>query len=657
MEKRRKIDEPELTKEQKEILEKYDAESRFRTFSNKGIALIVSILAISLSLYHMYTSYFGTPATLEHRSLHVAAILALVFLLYPPFKKSNRSKLPWYDVLFTLMAFSTTIYIFVDYLGIVNRGGIPNNLDLLFGSFLVLLVLEAARRVTGWGLPTMAVIFFIYGLYGRELSGIFRHRGYTWDELVNFMYVTTEGIYGTAIGVSATYIFLFILFGSFLSKSGMGQFFNDMALAIAGQTKGGPAKVAVIASGFLGSINGAAVANVVTTGSFTIPLMKKIGYSRNFAGAVEASASVGGQILPPIMGAAAFIMAETLGIPYTQIALAALLPALLYYLGIIVQIHLRATKEGLKGISKDNLPKVLEVLKERGHLLIPLIFLLYMLFFSGRTIIYSALLTIIVTVVVAMLRETTRMSIRDILDALEQGARTAVGVAVACASVGIIVGVATISGFGLKLANAIVLLGGSSLFLTLFFTMIACIVLGMGLPSIPTYIITATMAAPALVSLGVEPLVAHLFVFYFGLFANITPPVALAAFAAAGISGGDQMKTGFVSMKLAIAGFIVPYMFVYNNSLLLIDTTFTEGAIVVVTAVTGVIMLATATEGYLFAHINPVLRILLFGGSLLFMNPNMIQDIIGFTIIVFVVLLQWRKGKKEGNIGQNPVSL
>jgi TRAP transporter 4TM/12TM fusion protein len=635
----------ELTKEQAELLEKYDAESRFRTFKSKSIAIIVSLLAISLSVYHMYTSYFGTPVTLQHRSLHVAAILALVFLLYPPLKKSSRKTLPWYDFLFALMAFSTTIYIFIDYTGIVNRGGLPNNLDLLFGGILVVLVLEAARRVTGWGLPVLAILFFLYGLFGRELSGIFRHRGYTWDELVNFMYVTTEGIYGTAIGVSATYIFLFILFGAFLSKSGMGQFFNDMALAIAGQTRGGPAKVAVIASGFLGSINGAAVANVVTTGSFTIPLMKKIGYHRNFAGAVEAAASVGGQILPPIMGAAAFIMAEMLGIPYSQIALAALLPALLFYLGIIVQIHLRATKEGLRGISKENLPQVMAVLKERGHLLIPLFFLLYMLFFSGRTIIYSAFLTILVTIVVAMLRKTTRMSVKDIVDALESGARTAVGVAVACATVGIVVGVATMTGFGLKLANGIVTLGGDSLLLTLIFTMIACIVLGMGLPSIPTYIITATMAAPALISYGIEPLVAHLFVFYFGLFANITPPVALAAFAAAGISGGDQMRTGFVSMKLAIAGFIVPFMFVYNDSLLLINTTFAEGAAVTVTAILGVVMLGTAAEGYLFRSIHWVLRIVLFAGAILFMNPNMVQDIIGLGIILVVVLWQWRKSK------------
>ncbi|WP_096438109.1 TRAP transporter permease [Alteribacter populi] len=651
MEKKKQIiDEPQITENQQGVLEKYSAESRYRIFSNKTIAIIVTILAISLSLYHMYTSYFGTPVTLQHRSLHVAVILGLVFLLYPPFKKASRTKLPWYDMLFVLMAFSTSVYIFIDYLGIVNRGGMPNTYDLVFGVILVLLVLEAARRVTGWGLPTLGILFILYGLFGREMSGIFRHRGYTWDEIVNFMYVTTEGVYGTAVGVSATYIFLFILFGAFLSKSGMGQFFNDMALAIAGQTRGGPAKVSVIASGFLGSINGAAVANVVTTGSFTIPLMKKIGYSRNFAGAVESAASVGGQILPPIMGAAAFIMAEMLGIPYSQIVLAALLPALLFYLGIIVQIHLRATKQGLKGISRENLPRVYEVLKERGHLLIPLVFLLYMLFMSGRTIIYSALLTIIVTIIVAMVRKTTRMSLRDILDALEQGARMAVSVAVACASVGIVVGVATMTGFGLKLANGIVTLGGESLFLTLVFTMIACIVLGMGLPSIPTYIITATMAAPALVTLGIEPLVAHLFVFYFGLFANITPPVALAAFAAAGVSGGNQMRTGFVSMKLAIAGFIVPYMFVYNNSLLLLDTSFVDGTLVVITAVAGVIMLGAAAEGYLFASINPIVRIVLFGGALLFMNPNLIQDIIGVTIIAFVWFVQWQKGKKQGNI-------
>ena len=377
----------------------------------------------------------------------------------------------------------------------------------------------------------------------------------------------------------------------------------------------------MIGSAFLGSINGSAIANVVTTGAFTIPLMKKVGYNKNFAGAVEASASVGGQILPPIMGAAAFIMAEMLGVPYAKIALAALFPALLYYVGIIVQVHLRAKKDGLSGISKENLPKVAEVMKERGHLLLPL-FLIYMLFFSGKTIIFSALMTIFVTVGVAMLRKTTRMSFRDIVAALEDGARQALSVAVACAAVGVIVGVATLTGFGLKLANGIVTIGGENLLLTLILAMVACIILGMGLPSIPTYIITVTMAAPALVQLGVEALVAHLFVFYFGLFANLTPPVALASFAATGISGGEPLRTSVLSLRLALAGFIVPYMFVYDTKLLLIDVTFIEGCIVVFTATAGVIMLGVAVEGYLFTLVNWFIRLVTLVGALFMISPD-----------------------------------
>ncbi|GAA0369147.1 TRAP transporter permease [Bacillus horti] len=640
--------EEELSNDQKELLEKYDQESRFRSFK-RGMALLITVIAVAFSLYHLYTSYFSGPVTLKHRSLHVGVALVLIFLLYPAFQRLKRSKLHWYDIIFSFLALSTTVYMFVEYLGIVNRGGLPNQWDVVFATILIVLVLEAARRVTGWALPLLAILFILYGLFGRNLPGIFRHRGFDWEQLSNFLYTTTEGIYGTAIGVSATYIFLFILFGAVLSKSGMGQFFNDISLALAGHTKGGPAKVAVLASGMLGSINGAAVANVVTTGAFTIPLMKKVGYQRNFAGAVEASASVGGQILPPIMGAAAFIMAEMLGMPYSQIALAAILPALLFYIGIITQVHLRASKDGLRGIKRADLPRVKEVMKERGHLLLPLLFLMYMLFFSGRTIIFSAFLTIIVTILVAMIRKTTRMSFKDIVEALEMGARNTLGVAIACAAVGIIVGVATLTGFGLKLANGIVLLGGQSLFLTLVFTMLACIVLGMGLPSIPTYIITATMAAPALVELGIQPFVAHMFVFYFGIFANITPPVALASFAAAGISGGDPMRTGFQSMKLSIAGFIVPYMFVYSNSLLLMDTTWLEGAVVVLTSITGVVMLGAGAEGYLFKKMNVFIRIVAIGGALLFMNPSFLTDMIGFSIIAAVILFQYIGYKKETN--------
>lgn len=636
-----------IEKKQQELLEKYDSESRFRIFSNKNIALAVKIFAIVIACYHLYASYFGTLVTLKHRSLHVASILALTFFLFPAHKKASRKKIPFYDVVLGILGISTTVYIFYDYLGIVHRAGIPNKEDLIFGVILIILVLEAARRVTGFALPLLGVLFICYGLFGREMPGFFAHRGYSWREIVNHLFVSTDGVYGTAVGVASTYIFLFILFGAFMGKSGMGQFFNDISLALAGHTKGGPAKVAVIASGFLGSINGAAVANVVTTGTFTIPLMKKTGYSKEFAGAVEASASVGGQLLPPIMGAAAFIMAEVLGVQYKVIVMAAILPALLYYLGIITQVQMRASKNDFEGLPKSQLPKVRDVMKERGHLLIPLVFLIYMLFFTKKTIIFSAFLTIIVTVLASMLKANTRMSLQDIIDALYEGTRSVVPVAVACAAVGPIVGITSITGFGLNMARAIVALGGSSLLFTLVFTMITCMILGMGLPSIPAYLITATMAAPALVRLGIEPIVSHLFVFYFAMFANITPPVALASFAAAGISGGNPMKTGFESVKLSIAGFIVPYMFVYNNALLLRGTSLLQGIMVSITSIVGVIMLGSAAEGYILGNLRMINRMLLLIGAMLLISANVVQDLIGLLIIGGILLFQWKQWKKE----------
>ncbi|MPM38776.1 hypothetical protein SDC9_85406 [bioreactor metagenome] len=479
------------------------------------------------------------------------------------------------------------------------------------------------------------------------MPGIFTHRGYNWTKLVNHIFINTEGIYGTSVNVAASYIFLFILFGSVMNKSGMGQFFNDIALALAGHTKGGPAKVAVIASGFLGSINGSAVANVVTTGAFTIPLMKKTGYSKEFAGSVEATASVGGQLLPPIMGAAAFIMAEMLGVKYGVIVVSAAIPALLYYFGIMVQVQLRANKNNLIGVPKEELPKVSDVMKTRGHLIIPIIFLLYMLLFSGKTVIFSAFLTIVVTIAISMMKKETRMSMKDLMDAFEEGTRSTVSVAVACAVVGIIIGVVSLTGFGLNMANAIILLGKSNLMATLVLTMVTCMILGMGLPSIPAYLITATMAAPALIQLGVPDIAAHMFVFYYAMFANLTPPVALASFAAAGISGGDPMKTGLQSVKLALAGFIVPYMFVYNTSLLLIDTTPMIAIRVIITSMIGVFMIGASAEGYLNGKINFVLRIAAFAGSLLLITENVYQDIIGFAILAVIIAIQKYKNNKS----------
>ena len=639
-----------LTHDQQELLEKLDRESSTRTLANPTLAKLFYAACIAVSLYHFLTAYFGTPVVLKHRSLHVAMMLALGFVMYPFGKKSSRSRVTWVDWILIALSFVVPLYVWGDYLGVIERAGRPNTNDLVMASILVFLVLESSRRITGWALPGLSLVFIAYGLWGRNLPGLFGHRGYTWLQLSNHFFANTEGIYGSSVSVSASYIFLFILFGAIMGKSGMGAFFNDIAMALAGHTKGGPAKVAVIASGFLGSINGSAVANVVTTGAFTIPLMKKTGYSREFAGAVEASASVGGQLLPPIMGAAAFIMAENLGVKYSVIIVHAAIPALLYYLGIIIQVQMRASKNKLLGLPKDRLPKARLVLKDKGHLLLPIVFLLYMLFFSGTTVIYSAFLTIIATIVVACLKPSTRMSVRDILDAFAEGARQTVSVAIACACVGIIVGVSSKTGFGLTMANTIIALGAQSLLFTLVFTMITCMILGMGLPSIPAYIITATIAAPALAKLGIPAIAAHMFAFYFAMFANLTPPVALAAFAAAGLSGGNPMKTGFASVKLAIAGFIVPYMFIYSPQLLLIDTSLAEGIRVSVGACLGVFLIGAAVEGFLFTRMNILFRVVAMGGALCLISSEFYSDIVGIAIFAALIVIQRMLAKRDGSL-------
>jgi TRAP transporter 4TM/12TM fusion protein len=636
---------PENQSEQ--ILEKYDMEARFRKFDVLWMTRLVSILAIGLALFHLITAYTGPLVTLKHRALHTGVVMALVFLLYPSSKKSSRKRASFIDFLFAFVSLLAMGYIFVDFHGIVNRAGDPNTTDLIFGLLTVMLVLEGGRRIVGNALTILSSIFLLYAYFGPYMPKIIGHRGYSVPDIINYMYLTTEGIYGVAIGVSATYIFLFILFGSFLEKTGMGQLFSDASMALAGHTAGGPAKVSVISSGFLGSINGSAIANVVTTGAFTIPLMKRTGYSANYAGAVEAAASVGGQIIPPVMGATAFIMAETLGMSYGEIALAAIIPGFLYYLGVIMMVHLRAKRLGLEGMKREDLPKVSKVFKERGHLLIPLVILLYMLF-GGYTPIFAAFFSIISTVIIAQLRPLTRLSIKDILQALEGGTRSALSVAMSCAMVGLIVGVATLTGFGLKMTNAILVLGAGSLLLTLIFTMFASIILGMGLPSIPTYIITATMAAPALAAYGIAPFVAHMFVFYFGILANLTPPVALAAFAGAGIAGGDPNRTGLISLRLAAAGVIVPFIFVYSPEMLMQnDATASQVIWIAVTASIGVIGLAAGLEGFLLTKLNAIMRLLLVTGALTLMVPGVVTDTIGCVLLGTVLALQIIESRKS----------
>ena len=626
-----------------EILEKYEKESRTRVFDNKALKLVVYYLCLAFTLYHLaYASGIRAlqMVNIKHHAIHVGLILVLGFALYPAFKKSSRKKIAWYDWILIALAAAMPVYVFIRYPTFISTGFQGETIDIVMGTILIVLVLICSRRLSGWALPILSVIFLLYALFGRSFPGIFQHRGYSWHRIVTYLTTDIYGIYGTSIKVAATYIVLFIIFGEVMNKCGMGQFFNDIANALAGHTKGGPAKVAVLASGFLGSINGSAVANVVTTGTFTIPLMKKTGYSKEFAGSVEATASVGGQLLPPIMGAAAFVMAETLGVKYGAIIKAAVIPALIYYLGIIIQVQMRATKDNLNGLPKDQMPKIKEVMKERGHLLIPIVFLLYMLIFSGVTVIRGAFWTIVVTIVVAQLRPVSRMSLRDICDAFVSAAKSTVSVAMACACVGIIVGVCGMTGFALNVAHAIISIGRQSLMLTLLFTMVTCMILGMGLPSIPSYLITATIAAPALVELGQPEIAAHMFCFYFAMFANLTPPVALASFAAAGLSGGSPMKTGWQSVRLALAGFIVPFMFVYNPQLLLENVTLLTGIQVVVTACIGVVLIAAAVEGYLLGRMHVILRIIAGVGAFLLIDSGLITDIGGIVCLAVILLAQ-----------------
>jgi TRAP transporter 4TM/12TM fusion protein len=569
----------------------------------------------------------------------------LIFLIYPGFKKGfdkNKNKIPLYDIIIAILGVVVSLYLVVFYNDLAVRAGLPTILDLIMGGMTIILVLEATRRVVGSALPIVVIVFLLYSYFGQIMPGFFAHRGYSLERIIEHLYSGTEGIFGIPLGVSAS----FILFGAVLNKTGMGKFFIDVAMALAGHTTGGPAKVAVIASGFMGSINGSSVANTVTTGSFTIPLMKSIGYRKDFAGAVEAAASTGGQILPPVMGAAAFVMAEFLGIPYIRIAAAAAIPAVIYYIAVGTMVHLEACKYGLKGLPKERLPKLGKVVKARGHLIIPIIGLVYLLV-RGYTPLFSAFWAIVLSLAISMVKAETRLNFKRLCEAFEDGAKMALGVAAACACAGMVVGAVTLTGLGLKIANGLVMLGRGNLMLTLFFTMIASILLGMGLPTTAKYIILSIMAAPALVDLGVQPLAAHLFILYFGVIADLTPPVAVAAYAGAGISGGNSMKTGFIAVRLAVAGFMIPYLFALDPGLLFINSTIGHTLLLIVTALAGVLALGAAAGGYLLDHTKIYERVILMISALALLAPGLLTDSVGIVLLSGVIILQKMRISKK----------
>ncbi|MCS0672532.1 TRAP transporter permease [Cytobacillus firmus] len=627
--------------EQQKLLEKYDPEAGTRKLGGV-LGWIVFFGLLAFSLFHLYTGVFGMLTAQLQRSIHLGFALALIFLLFPARKKDRgrNHKVAWYDIILAILGIAVGAYwpLFID--EIVMRAGRLTEIDFYVGLIAVLLVLEATRRAVGLPITIIAVIFLAYAMFGPYMPAFLAHRGLDLERLVQTMFFTTEGILGTPLGVSATFIFLFLLFGSFLVKTGVGQYFNDLAVSIAGKATGGPAKVAIFSSALQGTISGSSVANVVTSGSFTIPMMKKLGYKKEFAGAVEATASTGGQIMPPIMGAAAFLMVEFIGggITYWDIAKAAAIPALLYFAGVWIMTHFEAKRVGLRGLKDEEMPNRKEVMK-KIYLLLPILAVIILLM-SGMSVIRAALWSIVITVAVSMISKETRIGFRDAIDALVDGARTALGVAAATAAAGIIVGVVVKTGLGLKMANGLLDLSGGLLIPTLMLTMVAAIILGMGSPTTANYVITSTIAAPAIILLGVPDLSAHLFVFYFGIVADVTPPVALAAFAAAGVSGGDPIKTGVTASKLAIGAFIIPYMFVLSPELLMIDTTWYYLIWVVFTALAGMMAIGAGVIGYWLRKLNIFERLLGIAGGLLLIYPEGVTDIVGLVIFILLIALQ-----------------
>lgn len=624
-----------------ELLKKYDPSTDYRHYT--GIAaIIVSTIAVLLSIFHLYTAGFGILLALKQRAVHLGFIFTLIFLLYPASKKHKKNKFIFaIDLALALISIAVSSYIIINYEPLVRRAGMYTQLDHVMAILAIIIVLEGARRAIGPELPVISIIFLLYAHYGQSMPGMLAHRGYSWSRIASHMYFTTEGIFGIPLGVSATYIFLFLLLGAFAKRTGLGDLFIDLAMSLTGRTTGGPAKAAVVSSGLMGSISGSSVANTVTTGSFTIPLMKRVGYEPKFAAAVEASASTGGQIMPPIMGAAAFIMAEFIGVPYVTIAKAAILPAILYYITVGLMVHFEAKKAGLSGMSADLTPKFLHVLKTRGHMILPLVIIFYYLF-RGYTPLRAAFLGILVSFALSFIKKDTRMSLKDLLDTLREGAISALGVAAACAAVGFIVGVTTLTGLGLKFTSLTVALAHGNLFLALFFTMVACTILGTGLPTTATYIVLATMAAPALTHLEVPILAAHLFVLYFGVVADLTPPAALAAYAGAGIAGSNPLKTGITAVKLAIAGFVVPFIFAYSPSLLLINTNAFQVISITVSSIIGVFALAAAVLGYLNRKTTILERIILLASALGLLFPGWISNILGIILLALALFLQYR---------------
>ena len=700
-----------------------DPEMRFRPLL-PAAAWIVSSLLFGLSCFHYYTAGFGLLQETLHRGIHISCVLALIFLVFSWNKKGNATPpkasafaplgISIIDWLCAIAVAITSLYVPYVFHDLQFRVGNPDPLDWIMGTVMIVLLLEATRRSVGWPLPIIAIVLIVYALYGRSLPGILAHPGNTWKSVVNHLYLTSQGIYGIALGVVATYVFHYVLFGVLATRVGLGRFFIDLATAATGRFSGGPAKVSIFGSGLFGMISGSSIANTVTVGSLTIPAMIRIGYARHFAGAVEAAAATGGQITPPIMGAAAFLMVEYLAVPYQTIVVAAIVPAFMHFFGVFCQIHFEAKKYGLRGLPRSELPNAREVLRRDWPTAMPLAVLLMVLFsdftpylaaFWGITGCIVLGLTnrnpIVAIAFVAAIALSIRLQILteweglgpiiaasiavsawfvlredggrarffDIIDAFVVGAKYAISVGAAAATVGIIIGTVTLTGVGFKLSTIITgaagdisaVLGGfvptsifdakaMTLFFTLVMTAIVCILLGCGIPTTANYLIMVTIAAPALAMLGVPQLVSHFFVFYYGVLADITPPVALAAYAGASMAGADPFKTGNTAFRLGLAKALVPFVFVYSPSMLLVTKGFTWAEFFETTigCAIGVVMLAIALTGFGLARLSKLEQIWLCAASVLVISPSRAATLVGLAMAVPIVLRQlaaWRTAR------------
>lgn len=613
-------------------------------FTESWLAILVTVVAVSMSVFHIYTGFFGSLTGILQCCLHVLFVMMLVFLIYPTVAGKRKGFFAVLDGLFFVTAIVAMGYLIINYNSLIQREGMPNEFDIVMGALAIFVVLEATRRVIGWPLVIIASIFLIYALAGPYFPGILGHRGYDVERIITHMYLTTSGIFGQPISVSANIIALFIIFGALLEKSGAARVFMDVANGAVGWLRGGPAKAAVVGSALMGTVSGSAAANAATTGTFTIPLMKNTGYKSHVASAIEAVASTGGQLMPPVMGTAAFVMAEMVGVPYIQVCLAALIPAILFYITLFLMVDLEAVKMGLKGLEREKLPRIGKALAEGAHLFLPLVMLIILMIMQYSPI-YASSRAIVVLIIVSMIKKASRFTWKSFLDALESGAKGVISVAVACACAGLVSGVITLTGLGLKMSSLLVALSGQNNLILMVLVMFTCLILGMGLPTVACYILLGALVGPAMVNMGLPIMASHMFILYFGCISAITPPVALAAYTAAGIGGANPNTTGFTAFKMGIVAFIIPYMFVYSPELLAVGTA-SNIVIALITASLGCMALAAGVQGYMLTRIAWWPRVILIVIALLLIKPGPITDVFGLALFLLVLMVQ-HVGKKR----------